>query len=233
MRQFARLVSLCVVVSSLAVHGLVLAQIQKEAPSSEQPGDDVSKQPPSTPSYGFCNGPQNADTFPSSPIPVEETKCNFVQKYTATSVGPSTSAPISCGGYTVVFGPKGDLKPNLYHVILAADWGDTPLTSSTCAKAKLAAVAWGERCTNDACTTSTWQKISGPKQRTGSWNATNQACYIGIQFSQKDKDKKYKTLNLDIITTLLENNQTVRKRAKGTITALIGNGKCISAPAQR
>jgi hypothetical protein len=52
-----------------------------------------------------------------------------------------------------------------------------------------------------------------------------------VSFSSTDK--KFKTLNLDIITRLEEGGQIVRKRAKGTITARLPNGKCLSPTTQR
>ena len=93
----------------------------------------------------------------------------------------------------------------------------------------MAAVAWGERCTDEACTAAQWEKICGPSQRKGFWNTTSQVCYIGLSFSSAGK--KYKTLNLDVIATAVENGETVRKRAKGTITARRGNGQCVGATA--
>jgi hypothetical protein len=51
-----------------------------------------------------------------------------------------------------------------------------------------------------------------------------------VQFNSSDK--KFKTLNIDIIATLPEAGQTVRKRAKGYIYVSHPNGKCLSAPAK-
>ena len=47
-----------------------------------------------------------------------------------------------------------------------------------------------------------------------------------MQFNSSDK--KFKTLNIDIIATLPEGGQTVRKRAKGFIYVSHPNGKCLS-----
>jgi len=192
---------------------------------TETPLPDVEKQPPPPATYGLCNAPQNADAFPSSPVRVVPGTCHNTQQYTATSPGPSTGG--SCGGFTVAFGPMGDLNPNLNHSItLRAEWGDTALTAANCAKAKVAAVGWGARCTNDACTTAEWEKIGGPKQKTGTWNTTSNTCYTLVQFNSSDK--KFKTLNVDIIATLPEGGKTVRKRAKGFIYVSHPNGKCLS-----
>jgi hypothetical protein len=87
-------------------------------------------------------------------------------------------------------------------------------------------VGWGARCSDDACTSAQWEKIGGPQQRKGTWNATSQVCYVPITFASGSK--KYKTLNLDIIATVVENGQTLRKRAKGTIMVRRGNGHCVS-----
>jgi hypothetical protein len=176
----------------------------------------------------LCEAPQNADANPSSPVPVEPSACYDIQTFSAMSNTPSTGA--SCGGFTVAFGPLGDLKPYLDNVTLAADWGDIALDAGNCAKAHVAAVAWGARCSDDACTSAQWEKIGGPSRRKGTWNSTSQVCYIGLSFS--GAGKKYKTLNLDVIATSLENGQDVRKRAKGTITARRGNGTCASLPAK-
>ena len=225
-----RTLLLCLLAVVIAVPLDALAESGKWA-ASEHPLDDVAKQPTPKPvTYGLCDAPQNADAFPSSPVRVVETTCDFQQKYSATSNKPSTGG--SCGGFTVAFGPKGDLKPHLYRITLAANWGDQALTASNCTTAKVAAVGWGARCTDDACTSATWEKIGGPTQATGHWNTVSNVCYVGVSFAQADKSKKYKTLNIDIIATVVENGKTVRKRAKGTITARIGNGKCVSVPAK-
>lgn len=191
--------------------------------TTARPQSDKTKPlPPAT--YGLCDAPQNADDFPSSPVPVEEDKCSHFQQFSVSSNTPSTGG--SCGGFTVVFGPKGDLRPNLHRVDMKAEWGDVALTAANCANARVAAVAWGERCSDDDCTSAKWEKFGGPKQGKGTWNTTSQVCYVGVWLSSINK--KYKTLNLDIITTLIENGKPVRKRAKGTIRVHIGNGKCAS-----
>ena len=195
---------------------------------TETPLPDVgTAPPPTTVTYGLCSGPTNADAFPSSPVLVLAGPCQNSQQYTATSPGPSTGG--SCGGFTVAFGPMGDLKPYLNHsIILRAEWGDTALTAANCAKAKVAAIGWGARCTDRGlgCTTAEWQKIGGPKQKAGTWNATSNTCDTLIQFNSSDK--KFKTLNIDIIATLPEGGQTVRKHAKGFIHVSHPNGKCLS-----
>ena len=73
-----------------------------------------------------------------------------------------------------------------------------------------------------------WEKIgSGPRQRSGTWNSNSHVCYISVNFVSTGK--KFKTLNLDIITTLDQGGQVVRKRAKGTIYTSHPNGKCFKA----
>jgi hypothetical protein len=47
-----------------------------------------------------------------------------------------------------------------------------------------------------------------------------------VQFNSSDK--KFKTLNVDVIATLPEGGKTARKRAKGWIYASHPNGKCFS-----
>ena len=219
-----RIVSACLLAITIVLPIASLAG-PPGAPT-ETPLPDVGTQPqPPAVTYGLCSGPTNADAFPSSPVLVLAGPCQNSQQYTATSPGPSTGG--SCGGFTVAFGPMGDLKPSLNHsIILRADWGDTALTAANCAKAKVAAIGWGARCTNRTCTTAEWEKIGGPKQKTGTWNATNNTCSTLVQFNSSDK--KFKTLNIDIIATLPEGGQTVRKGAKGFIHVSHPNGKCLS-----
>jgi hypothetical protein len=233
MALHTRIFSVCSIAAAIALHVPVLAEPVKGSTSTtERPlGDAPTQAPPKAATYGMCDAPQNADAFPSSPVPVEHGKCENSQKFSATSNKPSTGG--SCGGFTVAFGPMGDLKPYLNHVLLRAEWGDVPLTAAKCASARLAAVGWGARCMDDACTSAEWEKLGAPKQRKGTWNATTQSCYVYVADFFGGADKKYKTLNLDIITTVVENGQTVRKRAKGTITAHRGNGKCFSATTKR
>ncbi len=216
--------------AAFAAYTAALAAPATGASVSEQPLGDAPKETTQKQgTYGLCNAPQNADAFPSSPVSVTAAQCENYQRYTATSAGPSTGG--SCGGFTVAFGPKGDLKPYLDRVTLAADWGDTPLTEAQCAKARVAAVGWGARCLDDACTQAAWEKIGGPRQRAGTWNSVSSVCYIGVSFNASGK--KYKTLDLDVITTLDEGGgKIVRKRAKGTITASKPNGKCFGTTVQ-
>ena len=193
--------------------------------TNERPlGDAPKRAPPLQATYGLCDAPQNADDFASSPVPVTAGKCENTQQFSSTSVQPSTGG--ACGGYTVAFGPLGDLKPFLDHVNLIADWGDAPLTEAQCAKARVAAIGWGARCTNAACTEAEWQKLGDPKQHVGFWNSNSKVCYIGVNFVSAET--KFRTLNIDVIATLDQNGTMVRKRAKGTIIASHPNGKCYS-----
>ena len=64
----------------------------------------------------------------------------------------------------------------------------------------------------------TWNLIEGgPKQRDGRWDPASNACVVEVRFTSEGV--KYRTLNLDTITTIVENGQIIRKRAKGTILA--------------
>jgi hypothetical protein len=187
-------------------------------------GDVAKRTPPEAATYGLCNAPQNAEAFPSTPLRVQSDQCFNFQKVSATSNMPSPDA--TCGGFTMALGPLGDLKPHLQRVKLSAEWGDVALSAENCASASLAAVGWGARCSDDACTSAKWEKIGGPQQRAGTWNTASQVCYLGVTFTSTNK--KYKTLNLDVIATLVESGESVRKRAKGTIRARVANGKCSS-----
>jgi len=222
--------------TAIGLHAPAFAQPGKWA-TSENPLNGATKQGPmkATSTYGMCSGPQNADASAQSPVPVVEGKCDNSQTFSATSLGPSTGN--GCGGFTVAFGPDGTLRPHLDHVILKAEWGDVPLNAANCASAKISTVGWGARCTGranktassltTACESAQWEKIGGPTQGKGVWNTTTQGCDIGVQLNSIDK--KYKTLTMDIIATVVENGQTVRKRATGTIWAREPNGQCFSA----
>ena len=120
---------------AMGLHGPASAGSGEWA-ASENPQDGVTKQGPMKPtsSYGMCSGPQNADAFAQSPVPVVEGKCDDSQTFSATSLGPSDGNG-GCGGFTVAFGPIGNLRPYLDHVILRAEWGDAPLTAANCASA--------------------------------------------------------------------------------------------------
>jgi hypothetical protein len=179
--------------------------------------------------FGLCTAPQNADDLPTNPVPIEEDNCNAFQKFESTSNGPSNGG--SCGGHTVAFGPMGDLKLDWKRYYLRAYWGEQPLTQAQCPKARLAAVAWGARCMNADCSTTQWEKIgNGFQSKKGVWSTNSNRCVLEHYFS--NGQHHYKTLNIDVIATLQEGSQTVRKRAKATIRAEKGNGKCFSTDVQ-
>lgn len=218
---FAALLIISLVVSAEPKKGGVLTT------TTEQPVSEAEKNATKAGTYGMCSAPQNADDFPSKPVPVDHGQCENSQTFTATSAKPSTGSS-TCGGFTMAFGPMGDLKPYLDRVTLRASWGDTPLTAANCTKARVAAVAWGARCTDDACTEAIWEKIGdGPKQRAGFWNTTSQVCYTELLFNSSGK--KFKTLNIDVIAKIVEDGKWVRKHAKGSIYVKRPNGKCPSA----
>ncbi len=197
--------------------------------SGERPQATQAGPAPTMSTFGLCTGPQNALDFAASPVPVTEDRCTLRQRFSATSVAPS-NAPGSCGGYSVAFGPMGDLRRDMKTVRLTAEWGDAPIASANaCATAKLAAVAWGYRCDNDACTQGGWEKIELQRQTQGSWSSTSQSCTLRLAFG--GADNRYKTLNLDVITSQMVNGSRVRKRAKGTIEVERGNGRCFSSSA--
>src|SRR5262245_8823818 len=108
---------------------LLLAAPTGGLESTERPlGDAPTHAPSPAAMYGLCEQPQNADSFPSRPVPVTKGSCDDTQTFSATSAQPSSGSP--CGGYTVAFGPAGDLRPNLVNVNMIADWGDAPLTEA-------------------------------------------------------------------------------------------------------
>ena len=195
--------------------------------ASERPQLTTTRPPYSAATYGLCSAPQNADDFASSPVPVETTRCEFIQRFSATSASPSSGA--SCGGYTVAFGPMGDLKRNMKSVTLTAAWGDAPLTATTCTSARLSAVAWGYRCDNDACSAGAWERIGTPRSVPGTWSANSQSCSLPLSLG--GAGHSYSTLNIDVIGSVTQNGNPVRKRARATIEARRGNGQCYSASA--
>jgi hypothetical protein len=177
--------------------------------------------------FGMCSLQPSWDVAATKPVPVTEGPCEDYQRY--TSAGPSAS--YSCGGYTVLFGSAGNLKPYLDRIHLLAEWGDDTLTQSQCAKAKLTAVGWGVRCLDNACArkgATAWEKIGGPTQRSGSWNASSNTCYLEVSFWSTGK--KFTALLIDTLATLEEGGEPVPKNAKGTITASRYNGTCVSLP---
>ncbi len=178
--------------------------------------------------FGLCELPQNADAAPTQPVAVQEDTCSYYQRYEATSAGPSNGG--SCGGFVVAFGPLGDLKTHWKRYTLNATWGDLQLTQAQCSKARLSAVAWGERCTNADCTSFAWEKIGVPLSKKGTWGANGNRCYLEHQFS--NGQNHYRTLKVDVIASLQEGSQAVRKRARGAIRAEGGNGKCFSTTQQ-
>ena len=178
--------------------------------------------------YTFCAGPQNAQSYAASPVKVVLGQCNSMsQAFTATSDKPSAGP--NCGGYAIAFGPKGNLNPNLHQITMTSTWGDVPLTAAQCASAKVTAQAWGERCVDDACKKTSWDLIEkGPKQRDGKWDPASNTCVLEVRLTSEGV--KYRTLNLETITSVVENGQIIRKRAKGTILAELKNdGPCLSA----
>lgn len=105
--------------------------------------------------FGLCDAAQNADDLPTSPVPELEDRCSRYQQFEAVSATPSHGG--SCGGYTVAFGPMGNLQTDWKRYTLRASYGEA-LTQAQCTKARLAAVAWGVRCLNDACTIASLQE---------------------------------------------------------------------------
>ena len=210
--------------AAVGFHLSAVAEPVKGSGSTSTSQKTGTTKPAPKPTYGLCDLPQNPESLPTDPVPVEQDQCSWFQHYSAKSQTPTTGG--SCGGFTVVFGQSGDLKPHLNRVNLKAEWDDEPLTAKNCVNASLAAVAWGERCSDDACTSVNWEKIGGPSLSKGTWQSSQQRCYFYSQFISINK--KYRTLNLDTIATLIEDGKPVRKRAKGTIHVKRGNGKCVS-----
>lgn len=211
----------------------VVCMAASAAPSTG-PGLSSSEQPVATTTapiiatYGLCTGPQNADAFPSSPVPVVETQCEYTQKFDATAASPTLGS--TCGGFTIAFGQQGDLKRKWKNLWITAKWGETPPTQAQCANSYLAAAAWGYLCTNAACTSGAWERIGPAKKIHGTWNSTSQTCHLSIITSTGKKD--YLTANMDVIATQGQGSAAVKKRAAASIYNHTPNGKCPSATYQ-
>ena len=179
------------------------------------------------PKYGLCGVPQNAADFPTKPVLVEKSPCEISQTFQSTSPSASYGGK-SCGGYTIAFGPLGSLDPTLSEVItLTADWGDAPLTATTCPTAQVSAVAWGERCLGTNCAPGGGFELigGGPTASKGTWNKISNVCYISVQFNAQKTS--YRTLNIDAIATQTQGGSTVRKRVSSNIyVSRLGEG-CI------
>jgi hypothetical protein len=216
----AAIVFFAVLVASLAV--AAAPQTGATLSSSETPVSAGTK--PFVATYGLCSGPQNADAFPSSPVPVVETQCDFTQEFHATAVKVEPDA--SCGGFTITFGPKGDLKRKWKYLWLTGKWGDTPPTQATCSTSYIAAAAWGYLCANAECTSGAWERIGTAKKVQGTWNSTSQVCYLSVGANTGSKD--YSTVTMDVIATQGTGTAKVYKRAAGSIHNQRPNGKCFS-----
>lgn len=212
----------------IALHAAAIGATNTGVSASEQPIGSTGPKP-TVATYGLCSGPQNADAFPSSPVPVVDGACELSQTFEATSPGPTSGS--SCGGFTVAFGPMGDLKSNWKTISLSAKWADAPLTAATCTSAYLAFAGWGYRCDNAACTVGAWERIGVAQGRKGTWNTTSQVCYLALGANTGPKD--YKTLNIDVIATQGQGASAVRKRASAKIYAQRGNGRCFSMTTTR
>ncbi len=178
--------------------------------------------------FGLCSGPQNAVDFPTSPVPVVKSTCEFSQTYKSTSPTASYGDAI-CGGYAVAFGPKGDLKRDWKTISLSADWGDAPLTAATCATAHVSAAFWGYRCDDAACSAGGWERVGAFQNRHGTWNTASQVCYIGLGANAGHKD--YQTVSVDVIATQGQGRSAVRKRASVAMSMTRPTGACLGASA--
>ena len=195
--------------------------------SSEEPHAPNSPHMPAS-TYGLCSGPQNAVDFPSSPVPVVPSTCEFSQTFKSTSPNANYGDAI-CGGYAVAFGQKGDLKRNWNTISLSAGWGDAPLTAATCATAHVSAAFWGYRCDNAACSAGGWERIGAAQSRHGTWNTASQVCYIGLGSNTGHKD--YSTVSVDVIATQGQGRSAVRKRASVAMSMTRPTGACLGASA--
>jgi hypothetical protein len=167
-----------------------------------------------------CTGPANAEAFPSSPVPVEETQCFYSQVYEAASL---TASYPSCG-FTVAFGPKGDLKHPAHGYLLQADWPEPVTTPADCTVSHTSGQAWGYRCDNRDCTQGAWERIDSWKTRSGYWNATSKSCYLGLSFSAASAD--YLTVQVEVSAYRGSGTSKEYRRANGHIYVYRNTGHC-------
>ena len=186
--------------------------------------------PPSPTSYGLCNGPQNATNWPQRPVPVEHGECADYQRYQATSLLPSNAPSARAAATALPSARWASSKHTWKNYVLRADWGDAPLTASTCATARIAAVALGYRCENAACMVGDWERIGAAKSRNGTWNATSKICYIELAFAKGDRI--YNTLNVAFIATQGSGASAVRNARRGRSSRARATGNA-SARARR
>lgn len=224
-----RSVSICLLAILLALQMPALAQSNKgEVSPSDKTLQSGAKDAVKKMSYGMCSARPEADTYVPSPQKILLGSC-YSQSQQFTMTSDNANYGRDCGGYTLAFGPLGDLKPHLHQITMTAGWGDAPLTAAQCGNARVTAAAYGERCLTDDCSSTDWHMIGGgPKQRKGKWDQASNSCQLDVKFtSQKTR---HKTLTLDVIADVLVNNNYVRKRAKGTILAeLKGDAGCFKA----
>lgn len=173
---------------------------------------------------GECTGPGNAWAFPSQPVPVQEDLCHYYQVYQAIS--PTTSYP-DCG-YTVAFGPQGDLKHPGDGYWLQADWGEVVTTPADCENSHTSGQAWGYRCEGFHCADlGQWERIGDWKTRSGYWNSVSNACYLGLSFSAAGIN--YNTVQVQVNAYRGSGANKVAKRAKGHIYVFRHTGHCLTA----
>lgn len=186
-----------------------------------------AQRPPLKITHGLCDGPSNAEAFPSSPVATVEGQCENVQEFKSTSPTASYGSD-TCGGYTAAFGPQGQLKPTWKKRMLRAAWAGPALTAATCGKSRIAAIAWGWRCSDAACSSGTWEKLGGPLSNLGKWNGVSKTCNIAAIFWAPQANT-YATLSIDAIATQHDGSQWVRQRVAMTIRGESPNGKCPTA----
>lgn len=214
------------VMASMAL--MALAMPARAAPNEGAPpaaGERVPpkpKLPDALVNFGLCSGLTNPAVFPTAPVPVVNGQCSWYQQFKSAS--PDAHYGGTCGGYTTAFGPQGDLKLDWKSSGLYAHWAGEPLTAANCSAARIAAVAWGYRCSDTTCSSGQWERIGKPTLRKGQWSATNKVCVIQVDFHAGGK--VWQTLSIDAIATLMKDGKAVRQPVGATIQVSRPNAQC-------
>lgn len=170
-----------------------------------------------------CTGPGNAWAYPNTGVPVEKVQCQYYQIYQAIS--PTTDYP-SCG-YTVAFGPQGQLMHPADGYLLQAEWGEVVASQAECEDSHTSGQAWGYRCDNAHCTAGEWENFGALKSRSGYWNPVSNTCYLSLGFNASGVD--YNTVQVQVNAYSGSGSSKVRRRAKGYIYVFRHSGGCLTA----
>ena len=176
---------------------------RRPGPGSRRPSSPwVARAPRHTsPTYGLCSGPGNADAFPSRPGGRRRVAVPQHPEIPRDVVPTPTTAAASCGGYTVAFGRAGRLQAKAQVPLAVGKWGDTPLTQANCTSARVADRGLGlsllqrRRAAHGA-----WERI-GTRELKARASGTRPARPAGLSARANATMTDYATVNIDVIAT--------------------------------